>query len=227
MSTLYETRRGSLSKQPSFTSVADSELGSPLADGFDKSTCTGTHKIHYRAAEMWDFTAGASSSSAAQPIDLTLVMPHYRARNQPVEHKMSVLLESVDAPIKAKICRQQHRSYFYLHVSAQSSDVVLYLPSDFKGQIHHRTKISFSAGFANRVMPHVSFNEMRRGDDLRSDLVVIDTQGSITLRMWDVDTGTVESKGKEVLKRVFGRSSAAEKKVHSSQGVNWDFLLDD
>jgi hypothetical protein len=124
-------------------------------------------------------------------------------------------------------CRQQHRSYFYLHVSAQSSDVVLYLPSDFKGYIHHRSKITFSAGFANRILPHVRFNETGRRDDLGSDIVVIDTCGSISLRMWDVDTGTVESKGKEVLKRVFGRSPATEKKVHSNQGVNWDFLLDD
>jgi hypothetical protein len=75
-------------------------------DEFNKSSCFGTHKVHYRSGEMWDFTAGVSStssSSAGQPIDLTLVMPHYRARNQPIEHKMSALLEAVDAPIKAKI----------------------------------------------------------------------------------------------------------------------------
>lgn len=60
---------------------------------------TGVHKIRYNANSEWDFQLDVSRT----PVDLSLVLPHYRARNQPLQHRMSVFLGNDSAPIKAKI----------------------------------------------------------------------------------------------------------------------------
>ncbi len=54
------------------------------------SLCTGTHKIHYRPQHQWDFTTDADD----RPVDLSLVLPHYRARSQPTGHQMSMYVHS-------------------------------------------------------------------------------------------------------------------------------------
>ena len=54
------------------------------------SVCTGTHKVHYQPQQQWDFIAEADE----QPVDLSLVLPHYRARNQPTGHRMSMFIHS-------------------------------------------------------------------------------------------------------------------------------------
>jgi hypothetical protein len=60
---------------------------------------TGTRKVKYTAGSEWDFAA----ETTHQPIDLSLVLPHYRARHQPVNHRMSMFLGSDTAPIRAKV----------------------------------------------------------------------------------------------------------------------------
>jgi hypothetical protein len=54
------------------------------------SLCTGTHKIHYQPQQQWDFTTDADD----HPVDLSLVLPHYRARSQPTGHQMSMYVHS-------------------------------------------------------------------------------------------------------------------------------------
>ena len=54
------------------------------------SNCNGTHKIHYQPQQQWDFTTDADD----HPVDLSLVLPHYRARSQPAGHQMSMYIHS-------------------------------------------------------------------------------------------------------------------------------------
>lgn len=134
---------------------------------------------------------------------------------------MSMFAGGDSAPIKIKVCRPVSRSRFYLEVRAAISDVTVWLPSDFKGRIRYHGKSSFSAGFVNRILKNVHFNDdlYERPD---ADEVLISTQGTVTFRMWDVYTNTPENPPKETWKRMFG---CAKKAPEIS--VDWDYLLDD
>lgn len=102
------------------------------------------------------------------------------------------------------------------------SDVTLWVPSDFKGHIHHTGKAAFSPGFVNRIMRNVRLNEEVYGDEGNVDEVVVCTHGRVEFRMWDINTGAPESLGKETWKRMFrcGKKSP-------ETAIDWDFLLDD
>ncbi|KAG6845723.1 hypothetical protein H0H87_004989 [Tephrocybe sp. NHM501043] len=178
----------------------------------------GTYKVKYQPHEQWDFLLDIST----KPIDLSLVLPHYRARNQPVDHRMGMFIGSDSAPIKVKVCRQYSRSRFYLEVQAGTSDITIWLPSDFKGQIHYNGKAHYSAGFVNRVLQNSRINEPEYDELCDEDDVVVSTRGRITFRMWDVQTSAPENTHKETLKRMFG----CTRKVPET-AIDWDFLLDD
>lgn len=62
---------------------------------------TGSHKVKYLADENWDFYLDTTH----KPVDLSLVLPHYRARNQPIEHRMSMFVGNESYPIKLKVVR--------------------------------------------------------------------------------------------------------------------------
>jgi len=62
---------------------------------------TGTHKIKYHAREDRDFQLHVDQL----PVDLTLIIPHYRAHNQPVDHKLSMDIKARSASIKLKVVR--------------------------------------------------------------------------------------------------------------------------
>ena len=100
--------------------------------------------------------------------------------------------------------------------------MTVWLPSDFKGHIHHSGKATFSAGFVNRILRQVRLNESDNGEDLSEDDVVVCTHGRITFRMWDIQTGSPENCQVEALKRMFG---CAKKAPETS--IDWDFLLED
>jgi hypothetical protein len=55
-------------------------------------------KVKYHPHEDWDFELDNK-----QAIDVSLVLPHYRARNQPVNHRMSMLVDAESEPVKLKI----------------------------------------------------------------------------------------------------------------------------
>ena len=61
----------------------------------------GSYKVKYNPNEDWDF----DMDTAQQPIDISLVLPHYRARNQPINHRMSMLVASDSGSIKLKVVR--------------------------------------------------------------------------------------------------------------------------
>ena len=122
-------------------------------------------------------------------------------------------------------CRPVPRCKFYLEVRANMSNVTVWLPSDFKGRIHHSGRASFSAGFVNRIYENVRFNEDTL-DQWDTDEVVIQTMGVVTFRMWDVRANAPENSRKETLKRMFG-GSKKPKPEGMRRGINWDFLLDD
>ncbi|KAH9484087.1 hypothetical protein JR316_0003567 [Psilocybe cubensis] len=184
----------------------------------DHVQTTGTHKVKYHGDSDWDFHV----ESAKSPLDLSLILPHYRARNQPVEHRMSMLVTNDSAPIKLKVCRNFLRSKFYLEVFAETSDVTIWLPSDFKGRIQASGKPTFSAGFVNRILRNVRINEQDDEEIYSEDEVYVVTQGRVSFRMWDVRTCSPENTHKESLKRMF---SCARKAPETA--IDWDFLLKD
>ncbi|ESK94264.1 hypothetical protein Moror_8249 [Moniliophthora roreri MCA 2997] len=177
---------------------------------------SGSCKVKYRADSNWDFFLDA----ARKPVDLSLILPHYRARYQPVDHRMNMYVGCGDEPVKLKICRSYPRSHFFLEVHGSASDVTVWIPSDFKGNIQHTGKATYSAGFINRVMQNVRFNAIYE-ETKNEDCVVIDTRGHITFRMWDAHTGAPECVQKEAFKRIFGCSKKAPETT-----IDWDFLLD-
>lgn len=179
------------------------------------SPTKGTSRVRYQEDSEWDFQVEGGNTG----VDLALILPHYRARHQPVDHRMSMFIGSDSEPIKLKVCRTISRSRFYLEIQAVTSDVTIWLPSDFKGQIHQRGKASFSAGFVNRILRNVSSGEEER--NLEEDEVVVVTEGQVTFRMWDVATCASENLTKESLKRIFGCS----RRTPETSGVDWDCLL--
>ncbi|KAJ3507488.1 hypothetical protein NLJ89_g6277 [Agrocybe chaxingu] len=178
----------------------------------------GTHKVKYRSEADWDFRLDAGRI----PVDMSLMLPHYRARHQPIDHRMSMFVSGTNEPIKLKVCRNFPRSQFYLEVLAESSDVTIWLPSDFKGQIHHSGKAIFSSGFINKILRNVRLNEPDVQELYSEDDVVVVTRGRVTFRMWDTQTCSPENTHKECFKRMFGCSQKAPETP-----IDWDFLIKD
>ncbi|PPQ75449.1 hypothetical protein CVT24_013332 [Panaeolus cyanescens] len=123
------------------------------------SSSRGTHKVKYQPNADWDFHLDAG----ARPIDMSLMLPHYRARHQPVDHRMSMFVANDDECVKLKVCRNLPSSKFYLEVMADTSDVTIYLPSDFKGSIHISSPKStkFSSGFVNRILKNARMGPLK------------------------------------------------------------------
>lgn len=130
---------------------------------------TGSHRVKYRGAgplSSHDFVLETSR----QNVDASLVLPHFRARNQPLDHRLSMLVANHGAdPIKVKVCRNfttARSTRFHLEVySSSSADITVWLPSDFKGHIHRSAnckRARFSAGFTNRIMRNVQLTQSRR-----------------------------------------------------------------
>ncbi|KAH9955632.1 hypothetical protein BC827DRAFT_1261994 [Russula dissimulans] len=198
---------------------------------------TGTHKVHYQPHSQWDFVADEDE----RPVDLSLVLPHYRARNQPTGHRMSMFVHS-RGEIKSTICRQSSRTPFHLSVhSSSTAPVTLYLPSDFCGKIFlssPQPKVSLSSGFRNNVVPRVHFARisgprdkmMEAFDDDGTDEVEIHAAGHITLRMWDVVEGAQESVAREAWRKMCRRATSSKNlraEQRNREAIDWDFLLDD
>jgi len=186
-----------------------------------KNISQGSHKVKYQVDSDWDFQLIGGQI----PIDLSLILPHYRARNQPVDHRLSMFVANDSAPIKLKVCRS-FPSKFYMEVLAETSDVTVWLPSDFKGQIHHSGKATFSPGFTKRILRNVRLNEPESEEEeiYDEDSVVVITRGHVTFRMWDVQTSSPESTRNHLFSKLFGCSRKAPE--HET-AIDWDFLLKD
>ena len=132
-----------------------------------------------------------------------------------------------------------HRCAFYLQVaSASSSDVTVWLPSDFDGTIYlqsrsgsgHRPKLSVSPGFSNHILKNTKLYldgqnagaEGGAGGTDGFDLVDITASGTVHLKMWDVRTSAPEVKSRETFVKLFGLTKKKTTNHH-----NWDFLLED
>ncbi|KAJ6606426.1 hypothetical protein DFH09DRAFT_966654 [Mycena vulgaris] len=178
---------------------------------------SGSHKVRYQADEDWDFHLDI----AHKPVDLSLVLPHYRARNQPIEHRMGMFVGNESYPMKIKVCRSYCRAKFDLEVRASTSDITIWLPSDFKGHIRCPKATTFSAGFVNRIMGNVRLNESQDAPADDEDEVVVSTQGHVMFRMWDIQTSAPENPQKETFRRLFCCTRKAPETAH-----DWDFLLE-
>ncbi|KAJ7118763.1 hypothetical protein C8R44DRAFT_982516 [Mycena epipterygia] len=199
------------------SSSSDHSMISYEKHGLIDAPC-GSHKVRYQADENWDFYLDI----AHKPIDLSLVLPHFRARNEPLHHRMSMFVGNESYPMKLKVCRSYCRTKFDLEVRASTSDITIWLPSDYKGHINCPKATTFSAGFVNRIMGNVRLNEAHREPVFDEDEVVVSTTGHVTFRMWDVQTGTPENTQKETFKRLFCCTRKTPETTH-----DWDFLLED
>ncbi|KAI0781381.1 hypothetical protein BD413DRAFT_600746 [Trametes elegans] len=130
---------------------------------------TGSHRVKYMGAgphASHDFALETDVRS----IDVSLVLPHYRAHNQPYNHRLSMYVgTNCGRSIRVKVCRKftpTRTTNFRLDVHASSAaDVTIWLPSDFKGRIHRSAackKAAFSAGFTNRIMRNAALTQSRR-----------------------------------------------------------------
>lgn len=59
----------------------------------------GTTRVKYQADSDWDYSVDGRNTA----IDLSLILPHYRARHQPVDHRMSMFIGCDSEPIKVKV----------------------------------------------------------------------------------------------------------------------------
>jgi hypothetical protein len=196
-------------------------------------------KVKYQPDSDWDFFV----DTRHRPIDSSLILPHYRARNQPIGHRMNMFVRSQAPTIQLKLvslitvlprstphpfkCRPCPRLNFYLEIQANSSNVFIWLPPDFKGHIHLPNSCSqnalFSPGCVNRIMQHVRINEEIYGDG-GADEVVVTTSGKVSFMTWDIATGNPEKRMSDTWRRMsllrcFRKSPQVP--------MNWDFLLDD
>ncbi|RDX52732.1 hypothetical protein OH76DRAFT_1480351 [Lentinus brumalis] len=181
----------------------------------------GSHRVKYKGAgehAPYDFALETDDRA----VDVSLVLPHYRAHYQPYDHRLGMYVGTdSSAPIKIKVCRKftpTRTTKFKLEVhSTSTSDVTVWLPSDFKGHIHRSSsckKVSFSAGFTNRIMRNVCLTQSRRPsvvsmtDHRFSEIYVSDghapdsekypsTYGAVNLGMgpWEEDEVVVETAG--------------------------------
>jgi hypothetical protein len=71
-------------------------------------------------------------------------------------------------------------------------------------------------------MRNARLNEPNYKEDPSEDDVFVSTRGSITFRMWDIQTAAPENTRKEAIKRIF---CCGQKAPETS--MDWDFLLDD
>ena len=113
-------------------------------------------------------------------------------------------------------------SRFHLEVFCDTSDVTIWIPSDFKGCIFHTGKATFSAGFVNRIMRNARMNGPFTEVWCNEDVVFVTTKGHITFRMWDTRVHAPENVLKESLKRLLGCARRVPETA-----VNWDFLIED
>lgn len=160
----------------------------------------GSHRVKYRGAgplSSHDFVLETNN----QNIDVSLVLPHFRARNQPLDHRLSMLVANHGAdPIKVKVCRNfttARSTRFHLEVySSSDADIIVWLPSDFKGHIHRSAnskRVHFSPGFTNRILDNVQLTQSRRpsivsglaGDDQSySDVYISHSEPSYDEDKW-------------------------------------------
>lgn len=95
--------------------------------------------------------------------------------------------------------------------------MTVWLPSDFKGRIHHSGRATYSAGFINRILKNVLLNR-DQDEDVVDDHVVVYTRGTISFRMWDAVTCKPENLQKETIKRIFG---CGRKKPRDDDGLGF------
>ncbi|KAH8102935.1 hypothetical protein BXZ70DRAFT_760510 [Cristinia sonorae] len=165
---------------------------------------SGSQRVKYQGAgshSAYDFIL--DTEDRPSPIDVSLVLPHYRAKNQPVDHRLSMYVgnDSNDA-IKVKVCRNftpARSTRFHLEVvSSSNADITVWLPSDFKGHIHRSAtckKVGFSAGFTNKIMQNVYVTQSRRPSVVSTNQHSSPEQRYTDIYISDTDPRTQEKWG--------------------------------
>ena len=124
-------------------------------------------------------------------------------------------------------CRHCFHRPFHLEVAGGSSDVTIWIPSNFKGFILYGTgasQITFSAAVVTNILPNACVNRpVPKG--WNGDLVEIRTSGNISFRVWDIFSKAPEEPQKlHGWRKMFG---GAEKRPPPTPTWNWDFLIED
>ena len=121
-------------------------------------------------------------------------------------------------------CRNNPHSKFTLEAVSSDADITIWLPSDFRGRITHTGKAKYSAGFVNRILRYAHINEADSEMSHTGDEVVVATRGTITFRMWDIQTFSPEKPHLEAIRRLFACSCSRKA---PEMTIDWDFLLND
>lgn len=75
------------------------ELTVPVLTDAQSNVSTGPHKVKYHGTgEDWDMTIENEKA-----VDVSLVLPHHRARTQPLDYRMNMHVASEDGDIKVKV----------------------------------------------------------------------------------------------------------------------------
>src|SRR5687768_9016203 len=73
----------------------------------DHTSTRGTHKVKYQSDSDWDFHLDAGEV----PTDVDLMLPHYRARHQPIDHRMSMCVAGQSESIKLRVVSSVFRCF--------------------------------------------------------------------------------------------------------------------
>ncbi|THH10006.1 hypothetical protein EW145_g1627 [Phellinidium pouzarii] len=201
------------------------------ACSLQEDALVGNHKVSYRPGKEWDFKGCTENA----PIDVSLAMPPHRPRLQPENHRTGMFLSSGTGTIHVKVCRHALNRSFHLAVSGRTSDITVWVPSNFSGFITCAgARASFSAAFVDRVLVNAQVNRTVprawTGDEIN-----IATGGNVVFRVWDVFARAPESecaqkRAGDVWRRVF-KGVVGEKGVNNctvdTLAWNWDFLIED
>jgi len=151
-------------------------------------------------------------------------------------------VRAADDDLQITVTRVAQHVAFRLQVDARSSDIAVWLPSDFHGAVFCNGKVTGSPAFYRHVLPNIRFNETfvihEQGEvPLGRDFVSIQTSGNVMFRVWDVRTGKAERTttsavqgGCDVLYvfrkvgEVFGCIGNKHERYYNEK--DWDWLVD-
>ena len=103
----YSALSDAASTNSSLVKSSQTELTVPVLTNAQSNVSTGPHKVKYHGTgEDWDMAIENEKA-----VDVSLVLPHHRARTQPLDYRMNMHVASEEGDIKVKVVRAPHSQY--------------------------------------------------------------------------------------------------------------------
>lgn len=100
----YSTLSDAASTNSSLVRSSQTELTVPALTHAQSNASAGLHKVKYHGTgEDWDMTIENEKA-----VDVSLVLPHHRARTQPLDYRMNMHVASEEGDIKVKVVSSPH-----------------------------------------------------------------------------------------------------------------------